>query len=139
MRVAVYGGSFDPPHVAHGMVASWLLWTGVVDEVWLVPSFEHPFAKDMGPWTARVAMCQALAEVRPGVTLVDSALSTATAVRQALGPGTGTGSVQFAVTDHVERFTRVGERFLGRAPSPVRWIDLPAATEPFDVLAGRDT
>jgi len=25
MRIAVYGGSFNPPHVVHGQVASWLL------------------------------------------------------------------------------------------------------------------
>ena len=43
MRVAVYGGSFNPPHVAHAMVASWLLWTRLVDEVWLVPVFRHAF------------------------------------------------------------------------------------------------
>lgn len=61
MQVAVYGGSFNPPHVGHAMVASWLLWTERVDEVWLLPSFAHPFGKQVAPFEDRLAMCEALA------------------------------------------------------------------------------
>lgn len=63
MQVAVYGGSFNPPHVGHAMVASWLLWTEQVDEVWLLPAYAHPFAKELAPYERRVAMCEALAEL----------------------------------------------------------------------------
>lgn len=73
-----------------------------------------------------------IAKILPGVKLVDSAEATAAVVRAALGPAIGsTGAVRFLVTDHVERFQRVGERFLGRAPEPVEWIDLGPATGPF--------
>ena len=62
MRVAIYGGSFNPPHVAHAMVASWLLWTDQVDEVWMVPVFRHAFegihGKKLAPYEQRVAWCQ---------------------------------------------------------------------------------
>jgi nicotinate-nucleotide adenylyltransferase len=61
MRVAVYGGSFHPPHVGHAMVAAWLLWTDQVDEVWLVPVLEHAFSKDLAPFEERVRWCEALA------------------------------------------------------------------------------
>jgi nicotinate-nucleotide adenylyltransferase len=61
MRVGVYGGSFNPPHVGHAMVASWLRWTDQVDEVWLVPAREHAFGKELAPWEARLELCQALA------------------------------------------------------------------------------
>lgn len=61
MRVAVFGGSFNPPHVGHGMVAAWLGWTAQVDEVWLVPTFHHAFGKPLAPFTNRVAACRALA------------------------------------------------------------------------------
>lgn len=72
MRIAVYGGSFNPPHVAHGMVAAWLLWTGLADEVWLVPVFQHAFEgmhdKALAPFERRVAWCEALAaDVDPRV------------------------------------------------------------------------
>jgi len=78
-----------------------------------------------------------LREVLPGVKLVDSAVSTATAVRDALGPGDEPGTLRFRVTDHVERFQRVGERFLGFPPDPVEWIDLPEAREPFALKNGQ--
>lgn len=61
MRVAVYGGSFNPPHVGHAMVAAWLTWTGRVDEVWLVPAWRHAFDKPLAPFEARVAACRVLA------------------------------------------------------------------------------
>ncbi len=61
MLVAVYGGSFDPPHVGHAMVASWLLWTEQVGQVWLVPTFSHAFSKPLSPFRLRLAMCRALA------------------------------------------------------------------------------
>jgi len=81
------------------------------------------------------AIKDVIQEVLPDVTLVDSALSTATAVRAAIGPSSGSGTVQFRVTDHVERFQRVGERFLGFPPDPVTWVDLPEAREPFSFPA----
>ena len=42
-RIAVYGGSFDPPHVAHVLVACWARVSGDVDRVLVVPTFEHAF------------------------------------------------------------------------------------------------
>jgi len=57
--------------------------------------------------------------VGPHVRIVDSALTTAAAVRaQLLAAGitrpAGSQSVQFMATDGAERFARVGSRFLGR-------------------------
>ena len=66
MRVAVYGGSFNPPHVAHAMVASWLLWTGQAEEVWLVPVYRHAFealqSKRLADFALRHRWCEAMAE-----------------------------------------------------------------------------
>lgn len=61
MRVAIFGGSFNPPHVGHALVAGWLGWTGQVDEVWLLPTWRHAFQKPLRPFAARVAACEALA------------------------------------------------------------------------------
>jgi nicotinate-nucleotide adenylyltransferase len=77
--VGVFGGSFNPPHLAHGMVAAWLLWTEQVDEVWMVPVYGHPFAKDLAPFGRRVAACRALAGLvspKVGVDEVESRLPT---------------------------------------------------------------
>jgi nicotinate-nucleotide adenylyltransferase len=56
--VAILGGSFNPPHVAHLMAAYWVLATQEVREVWLLPSFRHPFAKELAPFEDRVRMCE---------------------------------------------------------------------------------
>ncbi|HOF41945.1 MAG TPA: glutamate racemase, partial [Candidatus Hydrogenedentes bacterium] len=68
--------------------------------------------------------------IGPDVTLVDSAQATSRAVAETL---TGLGmkrdaasppSHTFLVTDAPGAFARVGERFLGRATSPVEWVDV---------------
>ncbi|HET7826913.1 MAG TPA: nicotinate (nicotinamide) nucleotide adenylyltransferase [Anaeromyxobacter sp.] len=56
--IALLGGSFNPPHVAHLMAAYWTLATQAVSEVWLLPSYRHPFGKELAPFEDRVAMCE---------------------------------------------------------------------------------
>ena len=48
-RVALFGGSFNPPHVAHQLVALYVLETQPVDELWFVPVYEHVFGKPLAP------------------------------------------------------------------------------------------
>lgn len=62
MRIAVYGGSFNPPHVGHAMVASWLRWTDLADQVWLVPTAAHAFSKKLTPFELRVRWLEAFSE-----------------------------------------------------------------------------
>jgi len=64
-EIALLGGSFNPPHVAHVMAAWWALATQGVREVWLLPSWRHPFGKALAPFEHRVRMCQlAVAAIR---------------------------------------------------------------------------
>jgi len=58
LRVALLGGSFNPPHVGHLMAAYWTLATQDVDKVWLMPAFRHPFGKELVPFEHRMAMCE---------------------------------------------------------------------------------
>lgn len=62
MEVALLGGSFNPPHVGHLLAAVYVHATLPVDQVWLVPTFRHPFGKPHEPFEHRVAMCRALGE-----------------------------------------------------------------------------
>ncbi|MDP3274323.1 MAG: nicotinate (nicotinamide) nucleotide adenylyltransferase [Deltaproteobacteria bacterium] len=57
-RVAVFGGSFNPPHVSHVLAACYVLATQPVDRVLVVPAFSHPFGKNLLPFEHRVAMCE---------------------------------------------------------------------------------
>lgn len=66
-EVAILGGSFNPPHVAHLMAAWWTLATQDVAEVWLLPSFRHPFGKALAPFEDRVEMCRLAARALRGV------------------------------------------------------------------------
>jgi nicotinate-nucleotide adenylyltransferase len=64
-ETAILGGSFNPPHVAHVMAAYWVLATQGASEVWLLPSYVHPFGKALAPFQDRVRMCEiAAAQVR---------------------------------------------------------------------------
>jgi len=62
VRIALFGGSFNPPHVAHQMVALWALETQPVDEVWFVPVYKHAFNKELEPFEHRVEMTRLAAE-----------------------------------------------------------------------------
>lgn len=57
--IAVFGGSFDPPHVAHVLVATWVLSASEAERVLIVPTWSHPFEKAHGAsYEDRVAMCE---------------------------------------------------------------------------------
>jgi len=67
--VALLGGSFNPPHVAHLMAAYWALATQGVEEVWLLPAWRHPFGKPLAPFDDRVRMCELAARHVRGVVV----------------------------------------------------------------------
>lgn len=58
-RVAVFGGSFDPPHCAHVMAVSYVLSCTPCERVLVVPVHAHAFAKHSAPFRLRLAMCRA--------------------------------------------------------------------------------
>jgi nicotinate-nucleotide adenylyltransferase len=66
MRVALMGGSFNPPHVGHLLAAQYVHATQEVDEVWLLPSHHHPFGKRLEDFAHRVEMCRQLAAETSG-------------------------------------------------------------------------
>lgn len=66
MRVALLGGSFNPPHVGHLMAAQYVHATQEVDEVWLMPAYQHPFGKTLASFEHRVRMCELLCEEASG-------------------------------------------------------------------------
>jgi nicotinate-nucleotide adenylyltransferase len=67
--VALLGGSFNPPHVAHLMAAYWTLATQDVREVWLLPTYRHAFGKALAPFEDRVRMCELAARTVRGVAV----------------------------------------------------------------------
>lgn len=60
MRVAVLGGSFDPPHNGHLHIAKMLLKHKLCDKIILMPHFLHPFGKESLDPSHRLAMTKLL-------------------------------------------------------------------------------
>jgi nicotinate-nucleotide adenylyltransferase len=58
MRVGIFGGSFNPPHVAHVLAALYVLSCSEIDRVLVVPTYQHPFAKALAPFADRMEMCR---------------------------------------------------------------------------------
>jgi nicotinate-nucleotide adenylyltransferase len=56
MRIALLGGSFNPPHQAHVAICAWLLNNDLADRVWAIPCFEHPFNKELADFEDRLRM-----------------------------------------------------------------------------------
>ena len=48
MRIGVLGGSFDPIHTGHAIIANYIAGSGVVDEVWLMVSRRNPLKQSAG-------------------------------------------------------------------------------------------
>jgi nicotinate-nucleotide adenylyltransferase len=60
MRIALFGGSFDPPHLGHFQIALHILEEELADQVWFVPVKNHPFGKKMTADVYRIEMLQRL-------------------------------------------------------------------------------
>ena len=73
MTVGLYGGSFDPIHTGHAVVANFVAQCNVVDEVWLMVSRKNPlkshstFASDVD----RLEMASQVAEKCEKVKVTD--------------------------------------------------------------------
>ena len=69
MIVAVFGGSFNPPHVAHVLAVTLVLSAHEVDRVLVVPAFKHPFAKSLAPFADRARMAELAMGWLPGAVV----------------------------------------------------------------------
>lgn len=57
-QIALFGGSFNPPHLCHTLATLWVLQTQPVDEIWWIPTYQHAFDKELVNYDRRVAMCR---------------------------------------------------------------------------------
>lgn len=56
--IALFGGSFNPPHMGHQLAVLYVLETQPVDELWIAPTYSHPFGKQLASYDQRVEMCK---------------------------------------------------------------------------------
>lgn len=57
-RIAILGGSFNPPHLGHVGIARYVMDRDLADGVWVIPCLAHPYAKPLAPFENRMVMCQ---------------------------------------------------------------------------------
>ncbi|MBL9018876.1 MAG: nicotinate (nicotinamide) nucleotide adenylyltransferase [Myxococcales bacterium] len=128
-RVALFGGSFNPPHVAHELAALYVLETQPVDELWLLPVYQHVFDEKQGlaPYEDRVAMCQLVADAlgpRAKVSRAEEALA-----REPGFQGSRTFDLlELLARAHpgIEPRWVVGSDILGETDKWYRWDDVVA-------------
>jgi nicotinate-nucleotide adenylyltransferase len=121
-KTVLYGGSFNPPHLAHQMACLYFLEGLGAAAVWLLPAFVHPFGKQLAPFAHRVAMSRLLAAPfgeRVVVSEVEAELG---------GAGRTYDTVRHLVSSHPERSfaLAVGADILGEVHKWYRWAELEA-------------
>ena len=57
-EIAVFGGSFDPPHIVHVFLALYARSVGAVERVIVAPTFAHAFDKPLSDFDHRLALCE---------------------------------------------------------------------------------
>jgi nicotinate-nucleotide adenylyltransferase len=56
-RIGLLGGSFNPPHLGHVLMALAVYATEEIDHLWVIPTADHAFGKKLAPFGDRVRMC----------------------------------------------------------------------------------
>jgi len=149
-RVGVFGGSFDPPHCGHMLLAAYALSVAPIDAVLVVPAFSHPFGKRMAPFEDRLAMARAaFSTLDPARVVISGIESELTApsytwrtleapsqrlpglpLRLLLGPALTQGPSKWASVDRVRELAPFfvvgrGEHVAGNEHAP---LELPAVS-----------
>jgi nicotinate-nucleotide adenylyltransferase len=76
MKIGILGGSFDPPHFGHLLLARQTREIVGLDEIWLMPYFAHSWDPTLSPAEDRVAMARLIEE--PGIVVSEEETSQKT-------------------------------------------------------------
>ena len=60
MHIGILGGSFNPPHLGHVLVAQQILDFTDIEKIWLLPAYNHTFGKTLLDIKHRLAMTKML-------------------------------------------------------------------------------
>ena len=134
-RVGLFGGSFNPPHVAHQLVALYVLET-LLDEVWFVPTYSHPFGKQLTPYDHRIAMCE-LAAAPLGARAVVSRAEQELAERPDFVTSHTLDLIEHVIAKHTDAKFHlvVGADILGETHKWHRWDEVTRLAPP--IVIGR--
>jgi len=69
MRIAVYGGAFNPIHKGHYFVINQLLENTDVEQVWVMPTYNHNHKDDLSSFEDRLFLINLMIEENEKVIL----------------------------------------------------------------------
>jgi nicotinate-nucleotide adenylyltransferase len=69
LRIGIFGGSFNPPHMGHIAICRYVIAHDYVDRLLVVPCFQHPYEKHLEPYDDRMMMCRLAMEGLPQVEI----------------------------------------------------------------------
>ena len=129
-RIGVLGGSFDPPHCGHLLLATYALAVAPIDGLLIVPAYAHAFGKDSTPFEHRLAM------VRLAFSVIDPARIAISEIERELPAPSYTYRTLEALTAQLPnaRFRWIVGSDIVKDTS--RWTNLPRVIElaPFFVI-----
>lgn len=124
LTIGVFGGSFNPIHLGHALLAITVQQTKAVDQVVLVPVYKHAVKTDLLPFEDRVHMCKlAVAAFGSDVTV--------STVEQEVGESNGAmlRALKLRYPAHTRFVWICGDDFF-------RWIDRPKGLETVAEVSG---
>ena len=126
LTIGVFGGSFNPIHLGHALLAITTQQTKPVDKLVLVPVFKHAVKTDLLPFDDRVAMCElAVAPFRG-----EKGIEVSTVERDV---GESNGAMLRALK---ERYPK-GSKFLWICGDDFfRWMERPKGLETLNEVSG---
>ncbi|MCR4327497.1 MAG: nicotinate (nicotinamide) nucleotide adenylyltransferase [Nanoarchaeota archaeon] len=71
MKIALFGGSFNPIHNLHIKIANEIISRNLVDEVWFIPCGSHPFLKSLINGKDRIKMIKLAIKGNPKFKVLD--------------------------------------------------------------------
>src|SRR5690349_7672674 len=78
MKIAIYGGSFNPAHIGNQLVAAFVLASEDIDELWFTPTYKHMLGKNLIAFDHRIEMVRLMARMfgnRASVSRAEQRLS----------------------------------------------------------------
>ncbi len=126
-RIAIFGGSFDPPHFGHLSVVLYLRHCLGFTKVLVVPVYEHPFSKTKSSFIHRFNMAEVAFSTIDGVEVSDIEKNIS-------APSYTVNTVKELISSskEEERFTLIlGTDIIKELP---KWHDFDTITSLVDVI-----
>ena len=71
MKICIFGGAFNPPHISHVLAIHYIAATGGFDHVLVIPTFSSPTGKKLVDHQHRLNMCSLACGFIPNVIVSD--------------------------------------------------------------------